>query len=477
MSDPDADHPDTLLKPEPRVLATLNADGTRHTIRPRLSKGRYHTARAVVAYGLIAVFMLVPFVRIGGDPLLLLDVMERKFWIFGAAFSPTDTPLLALLMLLVFFSIFLLTAVFGRVWCGWGCPQTVYMEFLYRPLERLFEGNYAAQQRQDRQGLTPRRVLKNLTFVVVSFVVANTFLAYFVGTDRLLTWITHSPLEHPAAFGVMAVTTALMTFDFAYFREQMCTVTCPYGRFQSVLLDRQSMIVSYDAARGEPRGKRKKNAPADAPPVGDCVDCKACVITCPTGIDIRKGLQMECINCTQCMDACDSIMDKLERPRGLIRYSSQDGLEGKPRRIVRPRVLVYTALVLALTAGLAVALFTRADGKVTILRRTAAPFAVLPDGQIQNTIRLKLRNRTDELRGYRVALQGVEGARLIPSSDPLELEGGEQAELTLIVIAPAEAFSGGRRRVPVKLVVSDGETFDETLDYRLVGPGSDGSQK
>jgi len=463
-----------LLQPLPKVLATLNADGSRNTIRPRLSKGRFHTARAVVAYGLMAVFMLVPFVRIGGDPLLLLDVMERKFWVFGVAFAPNDTALLALLMLTIFFSIFLLTALAGRVWCGWGCPQTVYMEFLYRPLERLFEGSYTAQQKIDAQGLTPRRVLKWVTFVLVSFVVANTFLAYFVGTDRLLEWITGSPLEHPAAFGVMAITTALMTFDFGYFREQMCTVTCPYGRFQSVLLDRQSMIVSYDHTRGEPRGKRKKNAPADAPPVGDCVDCKACVITCPTGIDIREGLQMECINCTQCMDACDAIMDKLQRPRGLIRYTSQDALEGKPRRLVRPRVLVYVLLVTALSVGLAVALATRAPAKVTLLRRTGTPFAVLPNGEVQNTIKLKLRNRTDAPREYRVRLEGVT-ARLIPSADPLKLDGGEQAELTLIVIAPSEAFTDGGRHVPVTFVVTDDADFEHTLKHRLVGPGANGS--
>ena len=472
MTDPQPDQPDTLLKPQPRVLSTLNADGTRNTIRPRLSKGRYHSARRVVAYLLMAVFAVVPFVRIGGNPLLLLDVMERKFWILGVAFASNDTPLLALLLLLIFFSIFLITALAGRLWCGWGCPQTVYMEFLYRPIERLFEGSYAAQQRLDREGLTPRRVLKVLTFGLVSFFVANTFLAYFVGTDRLLEWVTGSPLEHPAAFAVMAITTALMTFDFGYFREQMCTVACPYGRFQSVLLDRQSLIVNYDAARGEPRGKRKKNA--DAPAVGDCVDCKACVITCPTGIDIRNGLQMECINCTQCMDACDSIMDKLERPRGLIAYSSQDGLEGKPRRLLRPRVLVYLAIVLVLSGGLLFALTTRADAKVTILRRTGTPFVELPTGEVQNTILLKVRNRTDVTQGYRVTLEGVPDVRVIPSENPLEIESGEQAQLTLVVIVPEAAFSGGRRRIPVEIRVSDGKGFETSLAYRLVGPG--GSQ-
>ncbi|MCA8923999.1 MAG: cytochrome c oxidase accessory protein CcoG [Planctomycetes bacterium] len=469
--------PTTLLRPEPKVLATLNADGTRNMLRPRLSTGRYHTARRVVAYALMATFALVPFIRVGGNPLLLLDVMERKFWIFGVTFSPTDAPLLALLMLLIFFSIFLMTALAGRVWCGWGCPQTVYMEFLYRPLERLFEGSYTAQQRLDREGMNAQRVLKFMTFLAVSFFVANTFLAYFVGTERLLRWVTHSPLEHPGAFGIMAVTTALMTFDFGYFREQMCTVACPYGRFQSVLLDRQSMIVSYDAGRGEPRGKRRKNAPADAAPVGDCVDCRACVITCPTGIDIRKGLQMECINCTQCMDACDSIMDKLERPRGLIRYTSEDMLAGEPRRLLRPRVLVYAGLVLVLSVGLAAALTLRGAAKVTILRRTATPFAVLPTGEVQNTIRLKLHNRTEETRGYRVALHGADGVRLIPSANPLELAAGEQAELTLVVIVPAEAFSGGRRKLPVQLEISDGVEFTERVDYQLIGPGTEGSPR
>ena len=252
-------------------------------------------------------------VKINGKPLMLFDITRREFTFFGATFLPTDTFLLMLLLFSIFVGIFLVTAIWGRVWCGWGCPQTVYMEFVYRPLEVLIEGGRSRQIKTDKTGVSGRRMIKHFVFFIVSAFLANTFLAYFVGWDRLLGWMTSSPSQHPIAFGVMIGTTVLMFGDFGWFREQTCIVACPYGRFQSVLLDRQSLIVGYDEQRGEPRGKGKRK---EGDGRGDCVDCSLCVTTCPTGIDIRNGLQMECIGCANCIDACDD-MTKPARPFSL----------------------------------------------------------------------------------------------------------------------------------------------------------------
>ena len=365
-------------RPE-RVLSTLNQDGSRRWLKPKLSRGRFLHARRIVAYALIAIFTLIPYLRINGKPAVLLDLSTRHFTIFGSTFLPTDTLLLALLLLGAFVTVFLLTALLGRVWCGWACPQTVYMEFVFRPIERLFDGaNAHSGQRIQRgfRGSGLATLLKYLTFFVVSVYLAHTFLAYFVGVERLAQWVQRSPFEHPAGFLIVASVTALMMFDFCFFREQTCIVACPYGRFQSVMLDRQSLIISYDVKRGEPRGKVKasrhqgveassvgtssigsRTLDASMPlPVmpskqGDCIDCHLCVTTCPTGIDIREGLQMECIGCAQCIDACDDVMDKIDRPRGLIRYSSQSAMAGERKRLLRPRIVVYP-LVLVIIASL-----------------------------------------------------------------------------------------------------------------------------
>ncbi len=453
--------------PRERVLPTLNEDGSRRWIRPKPSKGAFHKRRLVTAWGLIALFTAIPYLRMNGKPMMLLDLPHRQFTLFGTTFLPTDTMFLMLLLVGIFVGIFLLTAILGRVWCGWACPQTVYMEFLFRPLERLIEGNRARQIKLDREGPDARRVLKSLVFAVVSMFLAHTFLAYFVGIGTLARWMTGSPSQHWAAFLVMAVTTGLMFLDFGYFREQVCLVACPYGRFQSVLLDRQSLIVGYDTRRGEPRAL-VRNRKGGAAPHGDCIACDACVQTCPTGIDIREGLQMECVHCTQCIDACDAVMDKIGKPRGLIRYTSRDELDGKPRRLLRPRVAIYPAILLLVWGFLGYALAHRTSADVTVLRGIGSPFAILPDGQISNQLRIKIVNRSDGDRAYRLSLEGAPELELVVPENPMSVARGKTGTAAAFVIGPPSAIPGGQRDITVR--VTDGAGYDGKIPYRVLGP-------
>ncbi len=394
---------ESLLQPEQRVLSTLESDGSRHWLYPRLSKGRFWHARRWAAYGLIAIFTLLPVIQIRGKPAILLDIVDRHFTLFGFTFLPTDTFLLAIFMVSLILGVFLFTALFGRVWCGWACPQTVYMEFLVRPLERICLG------RTGKGGPPPvnvapwRKLSLYVLYAAACLFLAHTFLSYFVGVAELRHWISSSPAEHPVAFAVMAATTGLMLFDFCYFREQTCIIACPYGRLQSVLLDRDSLIISYDKARGEPRGKMKRTVAATvasgqwpvasgrettkeavasvhlpvlgessnpislatghsplATAKGDCVDCSLCVQVCPTGIDIRDGLQLECVGCAQCIDVCNDVMAKINRPLNLVGYSSQSPRADKRHPLARPRVLIYAAIMSLALALLAFMIVTKA---------------------------------------------------------------------------------------------------------------------
>jgi cytochrome c oxidase accessory protein FixG len=414
----------------------------------------------------MVVFFLIPYLRMNGKPLILLDVPHRQFTLFGYTFLPTDTLLFMLLLLSIAIAIFLVTALFGRAWCGWACPQTVYMEFLFRPIERLVEGGRSGSAALDKAGgLHRRRVAKHGVYLVLALFLAHTFLAYFVGVDHLLQWVRLSPFEHPTSFLIMAGTTALIFFDFGWFREQTCLVACPYGRLQSVLLDRQSVIVGYDPRRGEPRAHQVKDRPTAA---GDCIDCGACVLTCPTGIDIRDGLQMECIHCTQCADACDAIMDRVGKPRGLIRYTSRDAVEGKPIRLLRPRVILYPAALVIAVGLLAFNLGTKADTDVTVLRGAGAPFTRQPNGSVINQIRVKITNRSTAARSYRLELAGVTGASLIAPQNPLTVEGSRTTETSVFVVLPEDRFEDDR--LPVTIRVTDGADFILDTPFELIGP-------
>jgi len=456
---------------EPRVLATLNADGSRRWLRPKLSPGRWLTRRRVVGYALIVFFVALPHVTIAGRPAVLLDIVNREFTFFGTTLYPTDTLLLALLLLSVFVGVFLLTALFGRVWCGWACPQTVYMELVFRPVERFFEG---APGRKPKAGGW-RKPAKHAVFVLLALFLAHTFLSYFVGVDALRTWMLSPPWEHPLSFGVVAVVTGLMLFDFGFFREQLCLVACPYGRMQSVMLDRDSLIVAYDNKRGEPRGRKRRTAPSGVSlrvvpdePAGDCIDCTMCVQTCPTGIDIRDGLQLECVQCAQCIDACDAVMDKIGKPRGLIRYASQRSIEEGRRKLVRPRVVVYPAILCVVLTAFVTVLASRADAFVSVLRGPGLPYYVDDSGRVVTSLRVKVHDRTREGDTYDVSLEGVPGATLAGEAFPMRLGPGEIASQSVTISAPPASFDGGS--ADATLVVRGEAGFERRVRYRLLGP-------
>ena len=472
----------SVLAAEEQVLPTLRRDGSRNWICPSLSQGYYWHRRRALAYGLIAFFVILPHLRIAGKPYVLMDIAKREFTFFGHTFYPTDTPLLACLMLMAFFSIMLVTALAGRVWCGWGCPQTVYLEFLFRPIDRFFNNTIGrgGKSRSAPSGLW--MVAKFLVYLICCLFLAHTFLSYFVGTDRLAAWMRLSPTQHPVAFLVMGGATIALLFNFLYFREQFCMIACPYGRFQSVMLDRKSFIVAYDSKRGEPRKRGKRiDSQADTvstpytldhiglEPKGDCIECGRCTAVCPTGIDIRDGLQLECIHCAQCVDACDDIMGKIGKPAGLIRYTSQDGLAGLPTRLIRARTVIYPTIISVAAILFLVILSSKFAFDARILRMPGAPFSVARDQQVQNNFRIRLVNRSRSEQEYSIRSTNTEAVARWSNEGLIRLAPGESTLAPLDVQFPIQTTSGdGFKDTHLEIADTSGQTRD--IPIRLLGP-------
>jgi len=463
-----------------RVLPTLNEDGSRRWIRPKPSHGAWWKRRQVVAYVLMAIFFAAPHIRLFGKPVFLMDLPRREFTLMGYTFLPTDTLLFMFTLGSGVIGIFLVTALWGRAWCGWACPQTVYLEFLFRPIGRWFDGGYTGSRNLDKQGawFTPRRLGKYVTFFLLALLVSHTMLAFFVGTEQLYSWMLNPPAEHPSAFFFVVLFTGIVWFNFTYFREQTCLIVCPYGRWQSALIDRQSLIVAYDYRRGEPRAHATRTRDPNA---GDCIDCGACVQTCPTGIDIRNGLQMECVHCTQCIDACDEIMTKVGKPTGLIRYSSQDEIAGKPRHLLRLRTILYPAVLAILLGGLATAMLRKQPADLTVLRGLDGPFATEADGRISNQIRIKLTNRRSDPMAYTIVLDSLvrqdlraTDVTVVAPENPLTVDAGATRTTSVFVLLPARAFPTGDRMITI--TVTDERGYRESVPYRLLGPSNGASR-
>jgi cytochrome c oxidase accessory protein FixG len=379
-------------------LSTVAEDGHRIWVYPEAVQGLWAQRRTWVAWTLLAVLIAGPWLRIHGEPLLRLDVVHREFVIFGHIFLAHDTFLFAWTMVTGFVAIIVLTVVFGRVFCGWICPQTIFLEFVFRPIERWIEGKPSAQRTRDLGPWTWdkiwRKGLKWGVFFGISFAIANTFLAYIIGSESLLAIQLDSPREHLGGLTSLLVFTAVFFFVFAWMREQVCTAVCPYGRLQGVLVDDDTINVTYDNVRGEPRGHLKKDKDLEAQ--GDCVDCGLCVRVCPTGVDIRNGLQLECIHCTACMDACDGIMDKVGKERGLIRYASIRNVVDRTPFALTRRAWAYLAVMLVMITGLSGFLATRQPLEINVFRAAGFLPKVEDSGRVVNMYNFALVNKTGQ---------------------------------------------------------------------------------
>ncbi|MEZ5966966.1 MAG: cytochrome c oxidase accessory protein CcoG [Planctomycetota bacterium] len=450
-------------RPDLDSLYCINADGSRNKIHTADVRGRYQRRKWVLWAILIAIYLVVPWILIGGKPAFLIDIPRRHFYLLGNTFNAQDFWLAFFVVTGIGFSLIVVSAMWGRVWCGYGCPQTVFLEGVYRRVERFFEGNAAKRKKLDAAGVTPEKVLrrtgKYATYLALSVVLSHTFLGYFMPVREVVKAMAGSPSEHPSAFLFVLVFTAIIFFNFAWFREQLCIVICPYGRLQSVLYDQDTVNVGYDKNRGEPRGKHNVEGR------GDCIDCHRCVAVCPTGIDIRNGTQLECVGCANCIDACDEVMDKLGQPRGLVRYDSLRGFEQGQRRFWRPRVLLYAVLLLIGIAVFAVAITKRTAFEANVVRVQGSAYTL--DGEtVTNAFVIHLVNKLPATTTFSVeaiASAGVEWTIPLPS---VTLES--LADQRLPVLAK---FQRGRLKsgTIVQLVVTS-EDERRTVDVKLLGP-------
>lgn len=451
------------------AISTVDQRGKRVWVNPKMSKGRFTRYRRVVSSVLLLLLFVGPFLRIHGHPFLLFSLPERKFIIAGFFFGSQDTFLFALLMLAGIISIALFTVIWGRLFCGWVCPQTIFMEHVFRRIEYWIEGDYT-RQKALRNGpwnteKIGKRALKYAIFLLVSFLIANTFLAYIVGTEVLYKYVTHGPAQNVRLFVALCIFTGLFFFVFAWLREQVCIIVCPYGRMQGVLLDRKSMVVAYDHKRGEQRGNPKKNKNNAA--LGDCIDCGQCVNVCPTGIDIRNGTQLECIGCTACIDACDDIMTRIHKPRGLVRYASAENIEqGKAFRF-NGRMGAYSAILLVILSAITVLLATRSPMRVSLLRVPGTTFQTQPDGRISNLYQVKFSSRVFASFSPELRLLYPKGELKIIGSLPV-LQGGDVAQTTVLLILEKEQMRGIKQDIRIG-IFKEGELLEE-VHSTFLGP-------
>lgn len=451
-------------------IATVDAKGKRKWVFAQKPKGRFYNIRTWVSWGFFALFFTLPFIKLNGRPLFLFNIPEAKFIIFGKIFWPQDFFIFGLTMVTFIIFIVLFTAAFGRLFCGWVCPQTIFMEMLFRKVEYLIEGDAAKQKMLKNSPWTGEKVrkklLKHVAFYLLSFIIANFFLAYIIGIDELKKIISEPVSEHFVGFLSILLFSAIFYGVYAYFREQACTVVCPYGRLQSVLLDRNSMIVAYDYKRGEPRGKFKKEYQPDETKHGDCIDCFQCVKVCPTGIDIRNGTQMECVGCTACIDACDHMMDAVGRPRGLVRYASENGIaEGKKLRYTG-RMKFYTVLLIILASLLTLLLLSRKDIQGNIMRARGQLYQERGTDSLSNLYTIRITNKTLRDIPVTLKLENAPGYVIEAEGKNILLKKEDQAKGSFFIILPRSYIK--QRKTPLKVGMYEGDKPRPARRYAAV---------
>ena len=452
-------------------ISTVDDKGRRVWVYPKKPSGRYHQARIVVTVGMLTLLFAGPFLKIGGQPMLLFNIFERKFIILGQAFWPQDFVLLAITLITFFVFIILFTVVFGRIWCGWMCPQTIFMEMVFRKIEYLIEGDMAAQRRLAKAPWTfdkvKKKTLKHGAFIAIAILIAHTLMAYMIGVDETWSIVHGSPREHLAGFAGMLGFSAVFYWLFAFFREQACIAVCPYGRLQGVLLSKESIVVAYDWLRGEPRGHLKKKT--DLPvPLGDCIDCSLCVQVCPTGIDIRNGTQLECVNCTACIDACDDVMIKIGKPRGLIRFASYNSIKNKVQNLWNARVFGYTVVLVLLLSVLSFALITRSDVETTFLKVSGTLYQ-RETGLITNLYNAEFINKTFEDLKLEVKVESPGYAKLVRvDGEAVVVPAEGMIKSVYFIKIPDDKITNARTVVRLGIYL-DGEKI-ENLKVKFIGP-------
>ncbi|WP_138434333.1 cytochrome c oxidase accessory protein CcoG [Winogradskyella algicola] len=460
-------------------IGTINEEGKRNWIFPKKPSGPYWEKRKLVSYFLLAFLFAAPFIKINGNQFLMFNVLERRFNIFGFPFWPQDFHLFVISMIIGVVFITLFTVGFGRIFCGWICPQTIFMEMVFRRIEFWIDGDRNKQMRLARQKWDAekirKRTLKWFIFLVISFLIANIFLAYLIGGDKLLSYVKEGPSQHLGTLVPLLIFTGVFYFIFAWFREQVCIIACPYGRLQGVLLDNKSIVVAYDHKRGEGESGRKKfrkNEDREALGHGDCIDCFQCVHVCPTGIDIRNGTQLECVNCTACIDECDTIMEKINKPKGLIRYASEDNIEKKTAFKLTARMKGYIAVLVILIGVLLGMLALRNDVEARVLRLPGQLYEHKDNNIISNVYTYKIVNKTTEtIEDVSFKLRGIDGEiKLVSTSDTFTVKESGLAEGTLFIELKQSDLSGDKNNLT--LDVYSGDKLIETTSVSFLGPRS-----
>ena len=450
-------------------LATVDEKGKRKWIYAQKPKGKFYNIRTYVSWGFFLIFFTLPFVYVHGRPLFLFNIPEAKFIIFGKVFWPQDFFIFGLTMITFIIFIILFTAAFGRLFCGWVCPQTVFMEMLFRKVEYLIEGDAASQRLLKKSSWNvnkiSRKTTKHISFFLLSFLIANFFLSYIIGVEQLGKIITEPVSEHFGGFMSMVIFSGVFYGVYVFFREQVCTVICPYGRLQSVLLDRNSMIVAYDYKRGEPRGKFKKTATVET---GDCIDCFQCVKVCPTGIDIRNGTQMECVGCTACIDACNRMMEATGKPSGLVRYASENGIANGEKLRYTGRMKFYTILLVILTGLLSTLLLTRKDVDGTVIRAAGMLYQERGSDSVSNLYNIKIINKTVKDLPLTLKLENTPGRIIEAEGRSIAVPKEGQGKGSFFIVLPNRVITDRKIKLQVGLYAGDKKIT--SLKTNFMGP-------